>query len=113
MPMKSEHRRRAILQEMSRIDRMEKGRLTEEYRDSLQEGAPRRLGPYYKHQCWEEGRNQSRRVPAREVEALREAVEGHQRFVALADEYVELTVAMTREAGPDAKKKPRSQPRPS
>ncbi len=106
---KRQKRREDILREMAGIERMEKGRLTPEYRETEREGRKIRLGPYYKHQCWIDGANQSRRVPAEEAEALSEAVDGYQRFKELSEEYAELTVAMTQEqtAGSGRKKKPR------
>lgn len=100
-------RRKQILVEMARIDSMEKGRVTEEHRESRRDGKTVRLGPYYKHQRWENGRNISRRVPKREVEALREAADGYHRFQSLAAEFVQITVAMTRaKTADDSKKKP-------
>jgi len=104
--MEHQERRRQILDQMAQIECMEKGRLSEEYRESRRGGKAVRLGPYYKHQCWENGRNASRRVPAEEVERLREGVDGYHRFRELADEFVEETVAMTRESDGEGKKKP-------
>lgn len=105
--MDSQNRRQQILVEMAQIDTMEKGRLTEEYRDSYKGGKPVKLGPYYKYQRWEAGKNVSRRVPAVQAAELREAVEGYHRFKALAEEYAELTVEATRAATADpGKKKP-------
>lgn len=107
--MNYEARRKQVLKKMAQIDCMEKGRLTEEYRERYRDGKTVRLGPYYKHQRWEDGRNVSRRVPAGEAERLRKAVDGYHQFEDLADEYVQLTVEMTRQAAKDdSKKKPRS-----
>jgi hypothetical protein len=94
---------------MAAINQMEKGSLTAEYRERIREGKSVRQGPYYKHQCWEHGRNVSRRVPAEQAEALREAVESYHQFRRLSDEYAELTMQMTRRerASPRSKKKPR------
>ncbi len=93
---------------MARIDCMEKGRLSEEYRERHKDGEKIRLGPYYKHQRWEDGHNVSRRVPTVEVEGLRKAVDGYHRFEELAKEYCELTIGMTRSRSREgAKKKPR------
>lgn len=105
--MKHQERRRQILEEMAQIECMEKGRLSEEYRERHKDGKVVRLGPYYKHQCWENGRNASRRVPASEVERLREGVDGYHRFRELADEFVEVTVEMSRASADECgKKKP-------
>jgi hypothetical protein len=105
---RSQKRRQQILQEMAGIEQMEKGRLSAEYRESIRDGQRVKLGPYYKHQCWEDGQNRSRRVPAEQAEQLREAVEGYHQFRQLADEYVELTIQMTRQQaqGSQGKKKP-------
>ena len=106
---KRQKRREEILKEMAGIERMEKGRLTPEYREIEREGKKIRRGPYYKHQCWVNGANQSRRVRVEEAEALSEAVDGYHRFKELAEEYAELTIAITHEkaAGSGSKKKPR------
>ena len=105
--MEHQERRRQILEEMGQIECMKKGRLSEEYREKHKDGERVRLGPYFKHQCWENGRNASRRVPAAEVERLREGVDGYHRFRELADEFVEVTVSMSRESADDeGKKKP-------
>ena len=89
--------RRELLRKMSLIDRMEFGSLAEEYRDTAgTDGQTVRNGPYFKHQVWEDGRNRSRRVPAQEAKELREALEGRQSFESLSAEFIELTVASTR-----------------
>jgi hypothetical protein len=106
--MDYEARRKQILKRMARINCMEKGRLNEEYRERTRDGKTVRLGPYYKYQRWEDGRNVSRRVPTTEVEQLRQAVDGYHEFEELAKEYAELTIAMTRQSASDrGKKKPR------
>jgi hypothetical protein len=53
-------------------------------------------GPYYNHQCYENGRNVSRYVPAEQVEELKAAIAEHQRFQQLVQQYVELLVQKTR-----------------
>lgn len=106
--MDQQRRRRQILKEIAQIDSMEKGRLSEEYRERHKDGKSVRLGPYYKYQRWEDGRNMSRRVPTGEVEQLRKAVDGYHRFEKLTKEYAEITIGMTRQTSTEgAKKKPR------
>ena len=113
MKEKIAQQRRDLLREMSLIERMEFGSLAEEYREAAgASGEPARNGPYYKHQKWEEGRNRSRRVPAEEAKALREAVEGRQRFESLSAEFVELTVASTRNADHSKKNSAKSSKKP-
>jgi len=103
--MDYEERRAAVLAEMASITRMEKGRLTAEHREVKRDGKTLRLGPYYKHQRWENGRNLSKRVPAKDAEALKDAVEGYHRFQSLADAFVDVTVEMTRDAERQSSKK--------
>jgi hypothetical protein len=108
--------RSELLQQMAQVHSMERGTLSEEYRERPDgAGGTVRLGPYFKHQVWEAGANQSRRVPAEEVPELRQDLENHQRFADLADAYVERCVQETRtkraraKAGtdPEAKKNSR------
>jgi hypothetical protein len=115
------HDRSAILQQMAHLESMERGTLSEEFRERPDDsGGKVRLGPYFKHQVWEAGSNKSRRVPADEAPQLRADIENHQRFTELADAYVELTVEQTRArraqdkagADPDAKKNSRSKSLP-
>ncbi len=91
-------RRQQILEEMNSITRMERGKLCTQHPSS---GAP----PFYKLQCWQEGKNQTRYVPADELEPLKQALAGHQRFQQLAEEFVDLTVALTRQERPAERKK--------
>lgn len=109
--------RAALLQEMAQLTSMERGTLSEEYRERPDgAGGTVRLGPYFKHQVWEAGVNQSRRVPAQEVPALRQDLENHQRFTALASAVIEQTVQETRarraaaSAGADPEAKKNSRP---
>ena len=89
---------KAILTEMGTITTMERGTLSEEYRSVAASagGAALRLGPYYKLQAWEKGRNASRRVPAAEVPAVREDLANYERFTELSEAFVEETIARTR-----------------
>jgi hypothetical protein len=90
-----QHQRRVLIEEMSGIERMRRGSLTEEYRRREVDGRVRETGPYFKHQVWRDGRNVSRRVKADEARQLREDIEGLDRFKNLAARYIEATVAMT------------------
>lgn len=105
--------RAALLEQMAQLTSMERGTLSEEYRERPDgAGGTVRLGPYFKCQVWEAGVNRSRRVPAEEVPALREDLENHRRFTALAGAFVESAVQETRSrrgriaagADPEAKK---------
>lgn len=93
-------RREQILQEMDSLTRMERGKLCCQ--------SPHAGNPFYKLQAWHQGKNHTRYVPAAEVPALQEALANHERFQALAEEFVTLTVAQTRQAtAADSKKNSR------
>ena len=93
----------SILQDISQIQRLDRGTLS-----VIRQGPE---GPYYNHQCYENGRNVSRYVPAEQVAALQEAIDGYQRFGELVKQYVEVMVEKTRaERASGLKKK---NPRPS
>lgn len=94
-----ESQRKSILEEMSRIERMQRGRLTEEYRQREVDGEIHKSGPYFKHQVWRGGKNVSRRVKVNEAEELRKGIEGLDRFKELSAEYIEATVAQTNAQG--------------
>jgi len=96
--------RSVLLRQMAELHSMERGTLSEEFRERPDgAGGVVRLGPYFKHQVWEAGGNKSRRVPPEDVPRLREDLQNHQRFAELADSYVELTVAQTRAKRAQAK----------
>ena len=98
----------AILDQLASIDRMETGKLC-----VMRQGPN---GPYYKHQCWRNGRNVTEYVPAEEVEALRSNIECRERFDALVGEYGDLVAEISRSERKDGDKKkrpPRKSPSPS
>jgi ribosomal protein S9 len=64
-----------------------------------------KVGPYYKRQVWRGGRNVTEYVPAQQLEAVRQAIEGRERFEQLAGQFVEATVAMTRQGREGESKK--------
>jgi len=98
---------------MESIEHMELGTLAEEYRENHLEGQTVRNGPYFKHQQWENGRNRSRRVPAEQADGLRQAVAGRQRFEKLAQEFIEITVASTRQTQDSKKNSVSKRPKPN
>lgn len=90
--------RTGLLTQLAAITTMQRGTLGEEHRERPSpegKGLVRR-GPYFKHQCWEGGRNLSRRVPADEVPLLREDLANAQRFDTLTEQLAELNIAQTR-----------------
>ena len=78
----------AILQELAQIQSLDRGTLS-----VIRQGP---TGPYYNHQCYEEGRNVSRYVPAEQVPELQAALANYQRFQELIKHYVQLKVEETR-----------------
>jgi hypothetical protein len=88
----------SLLQEIAQIQHLDRGTVS-----VLRQG-PR--GPYYNHQCYENGRNVSRYVPPEQVPDLKAAIAGYQRFRELIGQYVQLLVEKTRaERQADFKKK--------
>jgi hypothetical protein len=96
-PKSVEAARRSLVEQIAAISTMQPGALAEEWRerpDSDGTGVVR-LGPYYKHQVWKDGRNVSRRVPADEAALLREDIENAKRFEQLTDELAHLNIEHT------------------
>jgi hypothetical protein len=85
MSMKKTKKMQRLLEQMARIERMERGTLS-------------RMGarPYYNHQTWQKGRNVVRYVPAQEVDFLKEAIEGYNLFMELAQRYADEVIKQTR-----------------
>ena len=77
-----------LLEQAAQIQRMERGKLS-----ILREGPE---GPYFNHQCRQDGKNVSRYVPRDQVQATQEAIDGYNQFTQLIEEYVDLSVAKTR-----------------
>ena len=89
----------AILHDLVQIQRMDRGSVS-----VIRQGPD---GPYYNHQCYEDGRNVSRYVPADQVAELKEAIAGYHRFQELTAQYAAQVVARTRaERLAGVKKKP-------
>ena len=86
--MNSKPTAESILQQMAQVQRMDQGSIS-----VIRQGPH---GPYYNHQCYENGRNVSRYVPAEQVPELREALAGYRRFQDLVQQYVQLQVEKTR-----------------
>jgi hypothetical protein len=98
------HKRQQILQQMEQIQRMERGSLQAETRPSRRHPHQDR-GPYFKHQVWENGQNLTRRIPADKAGALAQAIEGRKEFESLAEQFIDVTVTLTRaDPCPDSKK---------
>ena len=99
-------RREQILQAMAAIDRLRRGHLSEQFFKVTRQGKTLRQGPYYVLQRWFQGKNLCERIPAEQVEPIRQGVEGYKRFPQLAQEFALLSEPITLLAGriPEAKK---------
>jgi hypothetical protein len=91
--------REDLLAQLASIETIERGSLHEEYREvpDPKGGGTLRKGPYYKHQCWENKRNRSKRIPAPEIPLLREDLENGKRFQLIIEQLGELNTANARE----------------
>ena len=89
--------RQSLMDQIAAIDTMLPGTLAEEYRLSPASGgkSARKLGPYFKHQFWREGRNVSRRVSAEEAPRLREDIENAKCFKELVAQLAQLNIERT------------------
>lgn len=87
--------RTAILAQLGSITAMARGTLAEEFRERpAPDGSGTvRLGPYFKHQVWEGGRNVSSRIPASCVVQLRAQMEEAKRFDALVAQLAALAIS--------------------
>ncbi|MFA5264527.1 MAG: DUF6788 family protein [Opitutaceae bacterium] len=106
-------RRTQILGQLAQLETMEYGSLRAEHRPAAGGGT---TGPYYQHQVWEHGKNLSQRIPTDEAPALQAALANRQRAEALVQEYIAVTVQLTRRRTDDetgAKKNAKSWRRPS
>jgi hypothetical protein len=92
-----EERREQLIARIASITMMRPGTLTEEFRSGAigKDGKPTRLGPYYKLQIWRDGANRTSRVPAGQVDQLREDIQNYHAFGQLCRELAELNIRHT------------------
>ncbi len=96
--MKTKPTAQSLLNDIAQIQRLDRGTVS-----VLRQGPQ---GPYYNHQCYENGRNVSRYVPAEQVPDLKAAINGYRQVQELIAQYVQLMVEKTRaERAAGAKKK--------
>lgn len=96
----------SLLQQAAQIPHLERGKLS-----IMREGPE---GPYYNHQCRQDGKNISRYVPREQIPAVQEAIEGYQTFNGLIEQYVDQIVEKTRsDIAANSKKKRKSHPNSS
>jgi hypothetical protein len=87
--MKDKFKPEAILQQIARIERMERGKL-------CRMGA----GAYYNHQTWENARNVVRYVAQKDVADLQKAIDGYQHYLKLTKVYADGIIRRTRQRQP-------------
>jgi hypothetical protein len=88
-----------ILQQIARIQSMERGKLS-----VIKESAS---GAFYKLQARENGRNHTRYIPREQVPAIQQAIEGYHQFQTLTDQYAQEVITQTRaDIAAGSKKKP-------
>jgi hypothetical protein len=85
--------RQQLLQQIAAIAAMERGKLsTYSFKDR-----PGAAGPYHKLQRWENGKNQTRYIPADEVRAVEAALAGYTQYQQLTEQYAQWVIAETRQ----------------
>jgi hypothetical protein len=94
MNLKYLAQRALVLEQMAALQTMELGSLKSEYREHPS-GA--KSGPYFKHQVWREGANVTQRITPEDAPALAAAIANRQKFECLTANFIELTVAHTRQ----------------
>lgn len=85
--------RATLLAQLASITSMQRGTLKEEFRPAAKgskQSIP--LGPYFKHQCWEDGRNLSTRVPVTQVPLLQEDLRNGQQFDLITAQLAQLNI---------------------
>lgn len=100
-----------ILQEISAISTMERGKLSA-YSFKERSG---RAGPYHKLQHWQDGKNHTRYIPADDLPAVQAALAGYTQYQQLTEAYAELVITETRQnlAAQKKRKATPDSPRPS
>ena len=83
--MKPTRKMQKLLEQMARIERMERGKLC-----AMGER------PHYNHQTWQDGKNVVRYVPAAEAKFVTDAIEGYKLFTELVEQYVDEVIRQTR-----------------
>jgi hypothetical protein len=99
--MMNTSKKQQILQDISAIPSMERGKLST-YSFKERSG---HAGPYHKLQIWEGGKNHTHYVPAENVPAVQAALSGYAQFQQLTEEYANLVIEETRQAIAGSKKK--------
>ena len=104
-----QQQRSELLNKMASLDRMERGRLSEQYLKGEKDGQPVTWGPYYVLQRRVGEQVIKERVPGDRVPTVQADIQRHQEFQKLAERYAEVTEEMThlQDADPELKKNSR------
>jgi hypothetical protein len=102
--------RARILEAMSLLDRMERGRLSEQFLKGRKDGKAVLWGPYFVLQRREGKKHVTRRVPAAQAPLIQKDIDGHIRFEELAGQYAQVTEELTRLQDEDPESKKKSKP---
>ena len=102
--------RAQILGEMANLDRMERGRLSEQYLKGSKAGKPVLWGPYFVLQRRAGQAHVTERIPAARVPLVQQDIANHVRFEALADRYAQATEELTRLQDGDRESKKNAKP---
>ena len=98
--MKATPKAKQLLEKMAKINRMERGKVCQ-----------LKGREHFNHQTWQNGRNEVRYVPRERVDDLRVAIDGYDRFMALAGKYADEMIRLTRlEQNSKSPKQPRKSP---
>ena len=107
-----QERRQDIVQEMLSLVSMKHGTLNEQFLRVPQKGTkePALRGPYYVLSRKVQGKTISTRIPAGEVEAVRQNIAHYNRFLELSQEFVDITeqLGCLEQARDTVKKTPKS-----
>lgn len=92
-------RRRAVLDELGRLDSIRRGSVVEQYLTSTtRDGRRAKRGPYALYSLKRKGRTVSRRLRPGEVDTFREQIAAGRRFQELVHELMELGEALSDQA---------------
>ena len=95
---------------MASLDRMERGRLSEQFLKGTKAGKPVLWGPYFVLQRRQGKAHVTERVPAERVPLIQSDIDNHLRFETLADRFAQATEELTRlrDGDPGSKKNART-----
>lgn len=99
--------RQDILEQMQGLEQMRRGCFSRQVFQRKGPGSGAGQGPYFLLQRYEHGRKVCERVPAAHAAEVAQQVKNYQRFRQLAEQFVEVTDALTRQSEQGSKKNSR------